>query len=168
MDVRTATKQYAAGVMRRMIFGRRYLGEGREDGGPGKEEEEHVEALLTVLSHIYVYSVSDVLPWLQWFDLDGHQRIVRKAISVINKHQDSIISERIREWREDDGAKKQPSGMLDVLISLKDSDGSPLLSDDEIRAQVTVSTYQNSCSTFKQKSHNYNVACCYNNLNIYI
>ncbi|XP_062080000.1 tryptophan N-monooxygenase CYP79A68-like [Humulus lupulus] len=137
VDVRVAAKQYAAGVMRRIVFGRRYFGKGREDGGPGKEEEEQVEAVLTVLSHLYAYSVSDILPWLRWFDLDGNQRTVREAIKVINKHQDSLISERIREWREDDKAKKQPSDLLDVLILLKDSDGNPLLSYDEIRAQVT-------------------------------
>ncbi|XP_062080002.1 tryptophan N-monooxygenase CYP79A68-like [Humulus lupulus] len=137
VDVRVAAKQYAAGVMRRIVFGRRYFGKGREDGGPGKEEEEHVEAVLTVLSRLYAYSVSDILPWLRWFDLDGDQRTVREAIKVIDKHQDSLISGRIREWREDDKAKKQPSDLLDVLISLKDSDGNPLLSYDEIRAQVT-------------------------------
>ncbi|XP_062105140.1 tryptophan N-monooxygenase CYP79A68-like [Humulus lupulus] len=139
VDVKVAAKQYAAGVMRRMIFGRGYSEKG-SDGRPGKEEEEHVEAVLTVLSHVYVYSVSDILPWLRWFDLDGHQRTVGEAIKVINNHQDPIISERIREWREDGHdaeAKKQPSDLLDVLISAKDSDGNPLLSDDEIRAQVT-------------------------------
>ncbi|XP_062104551.1 tryptophan N-monooxygenase CYP79A68-like [Humulus lupulus] len=139
VNVKVAAKQYAAGVMRRMIFGRGYSEKG-SDGRPGKEEEEHVEAVLTVLSHVYAYSVSDILPWLRWFDLDGHQRTVGEAIKVINNHQDPIISERIREWREDghDEAKnkKQPSDMLDALISAKDSDGNPLLSDDEIRAQV--------------------------------
>ncbi|XP_062106354.1 tryptophan N-monooxygenase CYP79A68-like [Humulus lupulus] len=140
VNVKVAAKQYAAGVMRRMIFGRGYSGK-RRDGLPGKEEEEHVEALLTVLSHVFAYSVSDILPWLRWFDLDGHQRTVGEAIKVINNHQDPVISERIREWREDDHDgeaknKKQPSDLLDVLISAKDSDGNPLLSDDEIRAQV--------------------------------
>ncbi|XP_062105141.1 tryptophan N-monooxygenase CYP79A68-like [Humulus lupulus] len=141
VNVKVAAKQYAAGVLRRMMFGRGYSGKRRGDGGPGKEEEEHVEALFTVLSHAYAYSVSDILPWLRWFDLDGHQRTVGEAIKVINNHQDSIISERIREWREDEHAeaknKKQPSDLLDFLISAKDSDGNPLLSDDEIRAQVT-------------------------------
>ncbi|KAF4376827.1 hypothetical protein F8388_025698 [Cannabis sativa] len=133
VNVRVAAQQYSVGVLRRMIFGKRYFGKGREDGGPGKEEEEHVEALFSVLSHSYSYSVSDILPWLRWFDLDGHQTSVRKAMEVINKYQGSLVKERIREWSDN----KKVEDLLDVLISLKDSDGNPLLCEDEIQAQLT-------------------------------
>ncbi|PON35477.1 Cytochrome P450, E-class, group I [Trema orientale] len=136
VDVRTAAQQYSAGVLRRMMFDKRYFGEGRVDGGPGEEEEEHVRALFTLLSHIYAFSVSDYLPWLTWLDLDGHQRKVFEATKVINKYQDPIVNDRIRQWRE--GKRTEPAeDLLDVFISLKGSDGNPLLSDDEIRAQVT-------------------------------
>ncbi|KAF4346847.1 hypothetical protein G4B88_015468 [Cannabis sativa] len=136
VNVRVAAQQYSVGVLRRMILGRRYFGRGREDGGPGKEEEEHVEALLSILSHAYAYSVSDILPWLRWFDLDGHQTSVRKAMEVVNKYQGSLVKERIQEWRDSNNNKKAED-LLDILISLKDSDGNPLLSEDEIQAQIT-------------------------------
>ncbi|KAF4376676.1 hypothetical protein F8388_025547 [Cannabis sativa] len=135
---RIAAQHYSVGIMRKMMFGKRYFGKGRDDGGPGKEEEEHVEALLAMLSHIYAFSMSDYLPWLRWLDLDGHQRIVCKAMKVINKLHDPIISERIRDWREVEmkSRSRESEDLLDVLISVKDSNGKPLLSEDEIRAQV--------------------------------
>uniref|UniRef100_A0A803P5L8 Cytochrome P450 n=1 Tax=Cannabis sativa TaxID=3483 RepID=A0A803P5L8_CANSA len=138
VNVRIAAQQYIGGVMRKMMFGKRYFGEGKEDGGPGREEEEHVEAVIVMLLHIYAFSVSDFLPWLRWLDLDGHQRIVGKAVKVMKKLHDPIIKDRIREWREGDPSisRRTPNDLLDVLVSLKDSDGTPLLSDDEIRAQI--------------------------------
>ncbi|XP_060959940.1 tryptophan N-monooxygenase CYP79A68-like isoform X2 [Cannabis sativa] len=138
VNIRTAGQQYVVGIMRKMFFSKRYFGKGRDDGGPGKEEEEHVKALFALLSYSFAFSVSDYLPWLRWLDLDGHQRIVCKAMKVINKLHDPIINERIREWREGEPSisRRTPNDLLDVLISLKDSDESPLLSRDEIRAQI--------------------------------
>ncbi|PON45552.1 Cytochrome P450, E-class, group I [Trema orientale] len=136
VDLRTATLQYPTAVMRRMMFDKRYFGEGRSDGGPGVEEEEHVKAIFTVLLHIYAFSVADYLPWLKWLDLDGYQKKVSEAMNVINKYQDPIIHDRVRQWR--DGMRTEPEDLLDVFISLKDdSNGKPLLSTDEIRAQIT-------------------------------
>ncbi|XP_010106336.2 isoleucine N-monooxygenase 2, partial [Morus notabilis] len=135
VNVRTAAQHYPANAMRRMMFGRRYFGKGREDGGPGFEEEEHVSSFFTMLLHIYAFSVSDYFPWLQSLDLDGHRKKVCDAVKVVDKYHDPIITDRIQEWRE--GKKTQPEDLLDVLISLKDSNGNPLLSKDEIRAKIT-------------------------------
>ena len=120
------------------MFNVRHFGEGRDDGGPGFEEEEHVSALFTMLLHVYAFCITDHLPWLKWLDLDGHRKRVRDAMEVINKYQDPIINDRIRCWREFGSTKTQPEDLLDVFISLKDSNGNSLLSDEEIRAQVTV------------------------------
>ena len=100
-----------------MMFNKRYFGKGRDDGGPGEEEEEHVQAILTFILHIYAFSISDYLPWLEWLDLDGHKRKVSEAIKVINKCHDPIINERFRLWRE--GTRKEPEDLLDVFISSK-------------------------------------------------
>ncbi|GFZ19977.1 cytochrome P450, family 79, subfamily B, polypeptide 2 [Actinidia rufa] len=68
-------------------------------------------------------------------DLDGHERIMRRAIQSVTKYQDPEIDERIRQWNE--GTRKEEKDLLDVLLMLKDKDGSsPLLSTDEIKAQI--------------------------------
>ncbi|XP_042504321.1 tryptophan N-monooxygenase CYP79A68-like [Macadamia integrifolia] len=140
VDVRVAVRQYSGNVIRRLMFNKRYFGEGREDGGPGVEEEEYVDAVFTVLSLLYAFCVSDYLPWLRWLDLDGHEKKMKKAIKVVNKYHDAVINERLREWRDGKEGwcdpKRQPEDLLDVLISVKDDKGKPLLSTEEVKAQA--------------------------------
>ena len=90
VNVRTAAQHYSANVMRRMFFNSNYFGKGREDGGPGPEEERHVSALFTVVLHVYAFCVSDYLPWL---------KPLRDALKTINQYQDPIIDERIGKRR---------------------------------------------------------------------
>ncbi|MCL7051735.1 hypothetical protein MKW94_026046 [Papaver nudicaule] len=137
-NLRLITRQFGGNVIRRMIFNKRYFGEGRKDGGPGTEEIEHVDAAFKVLSYVYAFGIQDYLPYLRWLDLDGHEKIVRRAMGVVNKYHDPIIEERIRQWSNGTMKKKEPEDLLDVLISLKDKNGNPLLSTEEIKAQAVV------------------------------
>ncbi|KAJ8649828.1 hypothetical protein MRB53_002851 [Persea americana] len=138
VNVRVAARQYSGNVMRKMMFNQRYFGMGRNDGGPGVEEEEHVEALFTMLSLLYAFCVSDYMPGLRRLDLDGHEKIMKKAVEVIDKYHEPIIDERIRKWRsgEDGGVRKEPEDLLDILISVQDKDGKPLLTPEEIKAEA--------------------------------
>ncbi|PRQ55672.1 putative phenylalanine N-monooxygenase [Rosa chinensis] len=141
VNVRIAAQHYSANVMRRMFFNTRYFGKGREDGGPGLEEELHVSALFTLVLHTYAFCVSDYLPWLRPFDIGGHEKKVKDALKIIKQYQDPIIDERVRMWRcsNQENRIKAPveESLLDVFISLKGADGQPLLSAEEIKAQIT-------------------------------
>ncbi|OMO86514.1 Cytochrome P450 [Corchorus capsularis] len=117
-----------------MVFNTRYSGEGKEDGGPGVEEEEHVQALFTMLAHLYSFCISDNMPWMRGLDLEGHEKNLKEATRVIAMYHDPIIHERIKQWRE--GKKEQPEDLLDVLVSLKDDNGDSLLSAEVIKAQI--------------------------------
>ncbi|XP_068669230.1 tyrosine N-monooxygenase-like [Aristolochia californica] len=134
VDVREVVRQYSGNVIRKMMFNRRYFGKGSGDGGPGREEVEHVDALFTVLSLLYAFSVSDYMPCLRWLDLNGHEKTMKKAIKTVNKYHDMVIEQRIKEWRN--GRKKEPDDLLDVLISVKECSGKPLLTTEEIKAQT--------------------------------
>ncbi|EOY20507.1 Cytochrome p450 79a2, putative [Theobroma cacao] len=92
VNLRLAMRQYSGNVMRKMIFNRRYFGEGRKDGGPGYEEEEHVESLFTVLKQAYSFILSDSIPWLRSFDLEGHEKTVCKAMKIVSEYQDPLIT----------------------------------------------------------------------------
>ncbi|CAN0866726.1 Valine N-monooxygenase 1 [Linum grandiflorum] len=134
VDVRTATQQYCGNVIRRMMFGKRYFGEPTEDGGPGREEVEHVKAAFTVLKYLYSFCVSDYLPWLRGLDVDGQEKIVKEANEKLRIYQDPIIDERIRFWGS--GERKELDDLIDVFITLKDTRGESLLTPDEIKHQV--------------------------------
>ncbi|XXG85996.1 hypothetical protein AAC387_Pa11g0990 [Persea americana] len=92
VNVRKAVRQYSSNVIRKLMYNQRNLGNGQEDGGPGVEEEEHVEALFTVLSLLYAFSVSDYIPKLRWMDLDGHEKIMKKAIRIKAQAADLIYA----------------------------------------------------------------------------
>ncbi|KAK1268732.1 Tyrosine N-monooxygenase [Acorus gramineus] len=145
INVRVAVRQYSGNFIRKMVFNKRYFGEGREDGGPGKEEEEHVDALFEVLGIIYSFCVSDYLPWLRMFDLNGHEKAVKAAVGVVNKYHDPIIEERIRRWRGVGGGSPPPprelDDLLDVLVSIRGDDGKWVLSEEEIKAQTAELMY---------------------------
>ncbi|KAH9650319.1 Phenylalanine N-monooxygenase [Citrus sinensis] len=138
VDVRLATRQYCGNVMRKMMFNRRYFGEGRENGGPGFEEEEHVESLFVVLQRLYSFALSDYVPWMRVFDLEGHEKIISDAMRTASKYHDAIIDERVQQRRQGknkDDAHDHDVDLLDVLISAKDENGRPSLSVDEIKSQ---------------------------------
>ncbi|XP_058783815.1 isoleucine N-monooxygenase 1-like [Vicia villosa] len=134
VNVRIATQHYCGNVYRKIFFNTRYFGNGMEDGGPGVEEKEHVDAVFVLLSHVYAFSASDYIPWLRLLDLDGHKGKVKNAMKIINKYHDSLIEERIKQWN--DGSKNVEEDLLDVMISLKDVNNNPLLTTKEIKAQI--------------------------------
>lgn len=137
IDLRLVVRQYSGNVARKMMFGVRHFGKGSDDGwGPGFEEIEHVESLFTVLTHLYAFALSDYVPWLRFLDLEGHEKVVSSAMKNVCKYNDSFIDERLMQWRN--GKKGEPQDFLDMLILVKDTDGKPTLSDEEIKAQVTV------------------------------
>lgn len=136
VDVRLATRHYCGNVIRKMILSKRFFGKGMEDGGPGAEEVEHIDALFNILAHLYAFGLSDYMPpWMKIFDFDGHRKILTEAIACVRKHQDPEIENRIKMWKS--GVKTEEEDLLDVLIRLKDSNGRPLLTIEEIRAQIT-------------------------------
>ncbi|PWA84265.1 hypothetical protein CTI12_AA156370 [Artemisia annua] len=131
VNLRTVVQQYSSNILRKIIFGSRYFGKGNVDGGPGHEEIEHVQSVLTILSYLYAFSVTDYFPWLRWItDFDGHETIIRNAICTARKYQDRLIDERIQQWK--DGARTKEDDLLDVFIKLEN----PRLTVDEIKAQI--------------------------------
>ncbi|OMO89721.1 Cytochrome P450 [Corchorus olitorius] len=135
VNLRAVARHYCGNVIRKLVFNTRYFGEGKDhDGGPGAEEVEHVHAIFTILAHLYSFCISDYVPWLRGFDLEGHEKTLAEATRVVAKYHDPIIDERIQQWRE--GKKEQPEDLLDVLVSLKDDNGDSLLSPEEIKAQI--------------------------------
>ncbi|XP_037471772.1 tyrosine N-monooxygenase-like [Triticum dicoccoides] len=135
VNVRHVARHYCGNVIRRLVFGRRYFGEPRQDGGPGAMEVEHMDAVFTSLGLLYTFCVSDYLPWLRGLglDLDGHMKIVMEANATVNRLHDTVIDERWRQWKS--GQMEELEDFLDVLITLKDAEGNPLLTIEEVKAQ---------------------------------
>ncbi|KAK1441210.1 hypothetical protein QVD17_07051 [Tagetes erecta] len=131
VNVRIIAQQFTTNMVRKLILGTRYFGNGSDNGGPGEEEIEHADSLWTILAYLNAFCVTDYFPWLRWkTDFDGHQKIIRNAIRVARKYQDPIIDERIQQWKH--GVKTEQDDLLDVFITLENS----RLTADEIKAQI--------------------------------
>ncbi|KAF0923793.1 hypothetical protein E2562_006749 [Oryza meyeriana var. granulata] len=144
VNVRHVVQHFCGDMIRGLMFGKRYFTVPPADllaGGPGIDEVEHVGALFTLLNFVYSFCVSDYFPSLVGLDLDGHEKVVKGVKRTLNRLHDPIIEERIRERpipRKGD-QKIEPRDFLDVLVSLENVEGQPLLSFEEIRAQTAVS-----------------------------
>nr|GMD21142.1 isoleucine N-monooxygenase 2-like [Ipomoea batatas]GME04418.1 isoleucine N-monooxygenase 2-like [Ipomoea batatas] len=137
VDVRAMGKHFCGNVMKQMVFSKRYFKAGTEDGGPGVEDEEHIDATFGVLDLLYSFGISDFFPWLRMFDLEGHRKAIQKAVEGVRKYQDPEVDERIKMWK--DGTKTdddEKQDILDVLINLKDAHGKSLLTSEEIKTQI--------------------------------
>ncbi|XP_022728712.1 isoleucine N-monooxygenase 2-like [Durio zibethinus] len=150
VNVRVASQQYCGNVPRKLFFNRRFFGEGKEDGGPGFEEEEHVSALFTILAYLYSFCLSDYIPCLRGLDLDGHEKVMDEVLQIVGKYHDPIIEKRIQQWEK--GEKKGVEDLLDVLITLRDDNDKPVLIEEEIKAQITefmIATVDNPSNAFE-------------------
>ncbi|XP_022891722.1 isoleucine N-monooxygenase 2-like [Olea europaea var. sylvestris] len=135
INLRLPLTHYGPNVTNKTTFSRRFFGEGEENGGPGFEEKQHIQALYTVLKHTFAFCISDYIPWLRGLDIDGHEKNVRSSMNIFDKYHDPIIEDRIKQW--EDGKRKEVEDLLDIMITLKDESGKPLLSLDEIKAQIS-------------------------------
>eukprot|EP00257_Ricinus_communis_P012243 XP_002534163.2 valine N-monooxygenase 1 [Ricinus communis] len=150
VNLRIATRHYCGNVIRKMIFSKRFFGKGMPDGGPGLEEIEHVDAIFAALKYLYGFCVSDFMPLLQGFDLDGQENFVLAANKTIRDYQNPLIDERIRQWKS--GERKEMEDLLDVFITLADSDGKPLLTAHEIKnqiAEIMIATVDNPSNSIE-------------------
>ncbi|XP_044962690.1 tyrosine N-monooxygenase-like [Hordeum vulgare subsp. vulgare] len=134
VNVRFVARHYCANVIRWLVFGQRYFGEPQPDGGPGPMEVEHMDASFTLLGLLFSFCVSNYLPCLLGLDLDGHEKMIKEANTKLDRIHDTVIEERWRQWsssERQDGVQD----FLDVLITLVDGDGKPLLNIEEVKAQ---------------------------------
>lgn len=100
-----------------------------------------MDALFAALSYLDAFCVSDYFPALVGLDLDGHERVVRGVMRTLGRLHDPVVEERVEEWRRlrKAGERREPADFLDVLASLDDAAGRPLLTVEEIKAQTIVS-----------------------------
>ncbi|KFK25907.1 hypothetical protein AALP_AA8G178100 [Arabis alpina] len=146
INVRDVTLTYCHAVMMRMLFGQRHFDEAAEDGGLGPKEREHMDAIYRAIDCFFSSNVSNYISCLRGWNIDGEEAEVREAVDVINRCNDPIINERMHLWRNG-GGKEREEDWLDTLITLKDDQGKPVFSFDEIKAQcknVNVASIDNT------------------------
>ncbi|KAJ1261741.1 hypothetical protein BS78_09G054500 [Paspalum vaginatum] len=141
VNVRHVAQHFCGNMIRRLMFGKRHIvGMSPLPLSAGPQEVAQVDALFTLVNYMDSFFVSDYIPTTCiGLDIDSrHKKVAKGAMKTLNRLHDPIIEERIHEWATllRRGEKGETRDFLDVLVSLQDSEGQPLLSLDEIKAQI--------------------------------
>ncbi|KAJ4888328.1 Cytochrome P450 protein [Raphanus sativus] len=153
INVRDVALTYCHAVMMRMMFGQRHFDVAAEDGGLGPKEKEHIDAIYRALDCFFSFNVTNYIPFLRGWNIDNEEAEVREAVDILNRCNDPIIHDRLHLWRTK-GGKETEEDWLDILVTLKDDQGLPLFTFDEIRAQckdinvATIDNTMNNCWLF--------------------
>ncbi|XP_019057481.1 PREDICTED: dihomomethionine N-hydroxylase-like [Tarenaya hassleriana] len=136
VNVRNIARTHAYAVTTRMLFGRRPYRGARDgdDGGLGPREREHIEAIFEMMNCIFGFKASDYIPCLRGLGLDGQEKNAREACDIIVEYNDKIVDQRMAS-RKEKGGKDVIEDWLDILITQNDTEGKPLLTPEEIKAQ---------------------------------
>lgn len=134
VNVRDIVCTHTHNVKMRLLFGRRYFKETTMDGSLGLMEKEHFDAIFKALECFFSFYVADYYPFFRGWNLHGEEVELREAVDVIAKYNKMIIDEKIELWRgKNKGCIKMIiKDWLDILFTLKDENGKPLLTPQEI------------------------------------
>ncbi|KAF0894409.1 hypothetical protein E2562_038913 [Oryza meyeriana var. granulata] len=136
VDVRHVARHFCGNMIRKLVFGRRHFS--APPSNSGDDEVAHIDALFTALDYLGAFSVSDYFPALVGLDLDGHEEVVNGLMNTFSRLHDPIIMERMEKWKvlRESNDRREAADFLDVLVSLEDAQGKPLLSMDEVKAET--------------------------------
>lgn len=119
------------------MLGRRVFGDGSGGGDPKADEFKSMVVELMVLAG--VFNIGDFVPSLEWLDLQG----VAKKMKKLHGRFDAFLSEILEEHKVGaHGGAQSHTDLLSTLVSLKeDADGEGgKLTDTEIKALLLVTT----------------------------
>ena len=147
VKVKEQLANFSMNVMTRMLLGKRFFG---HKGAGAAEAAEFLEITEGIFLLLGVLNVSDYLPFLRPFDLQGYERRMRDLEVRMDAFHSQILAEHRakREFRpkQDEGNKDEDTkeDFVDVLLSLPGFDGESHLQDVEMKALIQVS-YDNLC-----------------------
>ncbi|CAN6449335.1 unnamed protein product [Victoria cruziana] len=101
-------------IISRMVAGKRYFNlDGEADGG---EADEFRKAISEFQHLMGTLTAADAVPWLEWLDVDGHI----KAMKKIHRKLDGIVSAWLAEHRQEKESGRMGRDFIDVLIEKVD------------------------------------------------
>ncbi|TVU05647.1 hypothetical protein EJB05_48816, partial [Eragrostis curvula] len=111
-------------VITRMVLGKRLFGEGADVmEGPVSSVAEFKWMMDELMLLNGVLNIGDWIPWLDWLDLQGYVRRMKKIGKMFNAYMEHILNERLQRQ---DGEGFVAKDMLDLLIQIADDPDSEI------------------------------------------
>jgi hypothetical protein len=123
-------------VITRMMLKRRYFG---SEQMATKESEEFKELVVEIMVLLGVFNLSDFIPFIKRFDLQGYQKRMRSTHQRMDKFMTKLLQEHIDQANRVQ-MKDSERDFVDVMLTLPGEEkGSDRLEDRVIKAVVDVS-----------------------------
>jgi hypothetical protein len=126
-----------------MLFKRRYFDNTKQSTA---EAEEFKELVVKLMNLAGVFNLSDYIPYLKPFDLQGYVPIMKEASSRMDRFLSKIVEEHVKDSKSttstaaDEGEKEEVKDFVDVMLSLPAAEtGSGRLEKNTIKAVIDVS-----------------------------
>ncbi|CAM6045747.1 unnamed protein product [Sphagnum compactum] len=133
-------------VVTRMLFKRRYFDNTRQSTA---EAEEFKELVVKLMNLAGVFNLSDYIPYLKPFDLQGYVPIMKEASSRMDRFLSKIVEEHVkdskststaadnRDEEEEEEEEEEVKDFVDVMLSLPAAEtGSGRLEKNTIKAVI--------------------------------
>ncbi|RVW14796.1 Cytochrome P450 82C2 [Vitis vinifera] len=130
-------------VVLRMVAGKRYF----VNGVHANEEARHVIAGFRQFVHLLEARVpSDVLPFLEWIDLDGYLKSMKHVAELLDTSVQGWVEEHVMKLKSDPSSRQD---FIDVMLSiLKDDSVFGHTRETVIKATVVSLIVGGSATTF--------------------
>nr|CAB3453511.1 unnamed protein product [Digitaria exilis] len=104
-------------VITRMVLGKKYLD--KEDGSSGTTPEEFKWMLDELFLLNGVLNIGDSIPWLDWMDLQGYIKRMKKLGKMFDRFLEHVVEEH-NQRRLREGRSFVAKDMVDVLLQIAD------------------------------------------------
>lgn len=125
-------------VISRMVMGKKYVvAEGTAPGSPTTPEEFRwmVDEMFRLIGSL---NIGDVIPWVNWLDLQGHVGRTKKLSKMFDRFLEHMLNEH-DERRRREGERFVPMDMIDQLLQHADDPNMEVpIKRDGIKAFVLV------------------------------
>ncbi|EFJ20668.1 hypothetical protein SELMODRAFT_108395 [Selaginella moellendorffii] len=134
INLRDKFASLSCNILTRMLLGKRHFGPGA--AGP-EDAAEHKQMIYEGFALVNAFNVADYLPFLRAFDLQGHERKMRRIMQRTDEVYDEIIEEHRQKLAKNSGRscqEQQGASFVDVLLSVPGANGEKQLSTTTIKA----------------------------------
>uniref|UniRef100_A0A0E0ESN4 Uncharacterized protein n=1 Tax=Oryza meridionalis TaxID=40149 RepID=A0A0E0ESN4_9ORYZ len=116
------------GVISRMVLGKKYVGvegasAGDSGGGEGTSAAATPEEFKMMMDELFLLSgvlnISDFIPWLDWLDLQGYIRRMKRVGKKLDRFMEHVLDEHDKVRRQQ-GDRFAARDLVDVLLQLAD------------------------------------------------
>ncbi|KFK29807.1 hypothetical protein AALP_AA7G181700 [Arabis alpina] len=118
VDLKAWLEDMTLNMIVRMVAGKRYFGGGSASSEDTEEARQCKKAIAKFFHLIGIFTVSDAFPTLTWFDLQGHEKEMKKTGRELDVILERWIENHRQQRKVTEKNENNDSDFIDVMLSL--------------------------------------------------